>query len=367
MSFATATRPSVFGAPAYHGLDPDQTAALLQQALEAIPAALSSAEIISPTDLSRARAAQVLRRVVHERGLTLCAADPALRVSATDEDRLVGQALRQVFGLGFLDTLLPPERDDVQEITINPDGQVRIIPRGGGPWRTVPVQPSVAEVYNVLNKILADLNKRVSFAEPIVDGRLPASPRMPAGARVVVVAPPAVVTATGYPAVNIRLFPAELIRPQTLLDWGVLNEAMAEFLCARVQEACGILVAGKTGSGKTTFLNYLSCFIPDHHRIVTVEDTAELRLSGPDGQERADWVRLETRPPSIDGTGEIRFIDEVNTTLRMTPDWVIVGEVRQGAVATVLLQTQISGHGGMSTIHAADARRAVDTLVMRCM
>jgi pilus assembly protein CpaF len=165
--------------------------------------------------------------------------------------------------------------------------------------------------------------------------------------------------AAEYPALNIRLFEEEPVVPEQLVGWGALNEEMLEFLAGVVGNRKSVVIAGGTGTGKTTMLGALLTFIPPEDRVVTIEDTAELRLTA------SHWVSLESRPPSVEGKYEISMADLINASLRMTPTWVIVGEIRTGMACAQLLQTQISGHSGMSTIHADTPRKAVQTLVLR--
>jgi pilus assembly protein CpaF len=179
-----------------------------------------------------------------------------------------------------------------------------------------------------------------------------------------VVIPPIAVGTKGtqaaeYPALNIRLFEEEPVIPQRLVEWGTLNEEMLQFLAQVVRDHRSIVIAGGTGTGKTTMLGALLTYIPPEDRVVTIEDTAELRLTVP------HWVSLESRPPSVEGKYEMSMADLINASLRMTPTWVIVGEIRTGLACAQLLQTQISGHSGMSTIHAETPRKAVQTLVLR--
>jgi pilus assembly protein CpaF len=183
---------------------------------------------------------------------------------------------------------------------------------------------------------------------------------MPAGARVHVVLPP-VVNGRGYPALNVRLFEEAPITPERLLSWGALDEPMIRFLQDVIGNRHSVLVAGGTLTGKTTLLNMVSDFIPRDDRVVSIEDTQELRLNA------LHWVAMEARAPSIEGKYAVTALDLVNAALRMTPDWIIVGEVRAGDVAAALLQTQISGHAGLSTIHARSPWETVQTLMLRCL
>ena len=288
-----------------------------------------------------------------------------VQISLQEEDSLALELFHRMVGLGFLEELLPPARTDLTEIIVNPDGRLWVMEKGRTHFTLLEEQSFTrAQLMDVVDKILAPLGRRVTEAEPIASCRLPRSARLPAGARVHVVIPPIAVGTKGaqaaeYPALNIRLFEEEPVVPEQLVGWGALNEEMLEFLSQVVRKRKSMVIAGGTGTGKTTMLAALLTFIPPEDRVVTIEDTAELRLTA------SHWVSLESRPPSVEGKYEISMADLINASLRMTPTWVIVGEIRTGMACAQLLQTQISGHSGMSTIHADTPRKAVQTLVLR--
>lgn len=288
-----------------------------------------------------------------------------LQISLQEEDSIGVELFHRMVGLGFLEELLPPARTDLTEIIVNPDGRLWMMEKGKTHFTLLEENSfTPAQLMDVIDKILAPLGRRVTEAEPIASCRLPRSARLPAGARVHVVIPPIAVGTTGaqaaeYPALNIRLFEEEPVVPEQLVEWGALNEEMLEFLASVVRNHKSIVIAGGTGTGKTTMLGALLTYIPPEDRVVTIEDTAELRLMV------SHWVSLESRPPSVEGKYEISMADLINASLRMTPTWVIVGEIRAGLACAQLLQTQISGHSGMSTIHAETPRKAVQTLVLR--
>jgi pilus assembly protein CpaF len=187
---------------------------------------------------------------------------------------------------------------------------------------------------------------------------LPRSERLPAGARVNVVAPP---VANGpYPIVNVRLYEEEPVSPDRLLgreDWPPsLSEEMMDALAAAVQGHLRIMIAGGTATGKTTFLSAMASFIPKEERIVLAEDPAEVFIDHP------HVVSMEGRPPSIEGKYGVGIGDLVTTAMRQTPRWLVVGEVRTGQAAVWLMRAQMSDHPGLSTIHADSPFAAVDTL-----
>jgi len=288
-----------------------------------------------------------------------------LSISLQEEDAIGVELFHRMVGLGFLEELLPPARVDLTEIIVNPDGRLWVMEKGKTHFTLLEENSfTPAQLMDVIDKILAPLGRRVTEAEPIASCRLPRSARLPAGARVHVVIPPIAVGTKGaqaaeYPALNIRLFEEEPVVPEQLVEWGALNEEMLEFLASVVRNHNSIVIAGGTGTGKTTMLGTLLTYIPPEDRVVTIEDTAELRLTVP------HWVSLESRPPSVEGKYEMSMADLINASLRMTPTWIIVGEIRTGLACAQLLQTQISGHSGMSTIHAETPRKAVQTLVLR--
>ncbi|MBC7258726.1 MAG: CpaF family protein [Chloroflexi bacterium] len=314
-------------------------------------------EILAPDEATRGRIRERIRFHVSEG-----AEQAGLGLSAAQENAVALQVERVLLGWGFLEEFLPPARDDLTEIALCPDGVLYLKVKGDARFRRVEGfdPPSPGEVRRVIQAILGPLGRRATEAEPIVSARLPRTERMPAGARVHVVLPP-IVNGRGYPALNVRLFEESPITPERLLSWGALNEEMMGFLRQVIGARCSVLIAGGTGTGKTTLLNMVSEFIPRDDRVVSIEDTQELRLNVP------HWVAMETRAPSIEGKYGVGALDLVNAALRMTPDWIIVGEVRAGDVAAGLLQTQISGHAGLSTIHARSPWEAVQTLILRCL
>jgi pilus assembly protein CpaF len=211
---------------------------------------------------------------------------------------------------------------------------------------------SEAQLLQTIDRIVSAVNRRVDEASPMVDARLPADARMPRGARVNVVLPP--LSLTG-PAVTIRLFP-KAYGLADLLQRGTLDRESAELLSTCVRARLNIVVSGGTASGKTTMLNALSQFIPGRERIVTVEDAAELSLN----QEHV--IRLETRPPNVDGRGAVTIRELVRNSLRMRPDRIVVGEVR-GGEALDMLQAMNTGHeGSLTTVHANNAYDALSRM-----
>jgi pilus assembly protein CpaF len=203
------------------------------------------------------------------------------------------------------------------------------------------------QLRRTIDKIVGKVGRRVDEASPYVDARLPD------GSRVNAVIPPLSIDG---PALTIRKFAADPYQADDLIEFGTMTSPVAQFLEACVRGRINIMVAGGTGAGKTTTLNVISSFIPDDERILTIEDAAELKLQQP------HCIRLESRPPNIEGKGQITIRDLVRNSLRMRPDRIVVGEVR-GAEALDMLQAMNTGHdGSISTIHCNSPRDALSRL-----
>jgi pilus assembly protein CpaF len=340
-------------------LDTGVTSEIAAAVVARINSEFTPDQVLTPDDATRE---QIVERIRHwtqaelrQRGFG--AVD--LRVEADLAQRIQHQML----GLGFLEPLLG--RDDVSEIMLNQDGSLWLMCKGC--VNPTPVQevlpdytrPGVTEVRIVIDKLLGQVGRRVSEAEPIVAAKLPRSPRLPAGARVNVVIPP---IANGpYPEMNVRLYEPRPVPVEQLLAWGELDEEIAGFLQKAVLNQLRIVVAGGTATGKTTLLSCLVGFIPPEQRIVFVEDPAEIFVEHP------HVVSLEARPATTEGRYGVRVGDLVTTAMRMSPRWLVVGEVRHGDAAVWLMRAQMSDHPGMSTIHADDPKSAVETLCLLAM
>ncbi len=255
-------------------------------------------------------------------------------VTDADRLRLIEEVKNEILGLGPLEPLL--HDDAISDILVNGASQV-YIERAGKLYLTDVHFQDDDHLLNVIGRIVASVGRRVDESSPMVDARLPD------GSRVNAIIPP---LALDGPVLSIRRFGRDPLTIDDLLRNGTLTQEMAEFLNAVVKARLNLLVCGGTGSGKTTMLNCLTSYIPDNERIVTIEDSAELALQQP------HVVRLETRPPNLEGKGEITQRDLVKNTLRMRPDRIVVGEVR-GAEVIDMLQAMSTGHdGSISTIHA---------------
>ena len=266
-----------------------------------------------------------------------------------EHGRLVDSLLDDVVGLGPLQPLL--EDAEITEVMINHPKQVFVERRGRLLLSPVTFE-STAQLRQVIDRIVSSIGRRVDESSPMCDARLRD------GSRVNVVLPP---LALDGPCMTIRKFSRDKLQPEDLIAIGSATEEMIRFLEAAVRTKLNILVSGGTSSGKTTLLNVLSGFIPAEERIVTIEDAAELQL------RQQHVIRLEARPPNVEGKGAVEIRDLVRNSLRMRPDRVVVGECR-GGEALDMLQAMNTGHeGSMSTVHANspyDALSRLETMVL---
>jgi pilus assembly protein CpaF len=276
-------------------------------------------------------------------------AQEGIPLSRPERDRLVVEIQNETMGLGPLESLLSDI--EISDIMVNGPNGV-FVERHGKIVKTDVSFKDNEHLMAVIERIVSKVGRRVDEASPMVDARLAD------GSRVNVIIPP---LAIDGPALSIRRFGVKPLKMGNLLANGSLTEEMAAAFEAMVKARMNILVSGGTGAGKTTFLNVLSSSIPDDERIITVEDAAELIL------QQEHTVRLETRPPNIEGMGAITQRDLVRNALRMRPDRIIVGEVR-GGEALDMLQAMNTGHdGSISTIHAnapRDALSRIETMVL---
>ncbi len=292
----------------------------------------------------RARLERVIAHLVSREGVV---------VSASERNQLIRRVVDEAVGLGVLEPILADPA--VSEVMINGHDTI-YVERAGRLERWPAPFSSEEQLLQTIDRIVSTVNRRVDESSPMADARLPADSRMPRGARVNVVLPP---LSLNGPTVTIRLFPRALSLQTLIREHKSLDERSAALLQACVEARLNIVVSGGTGSGKTTLLNALSSFIPGHERIVTIEDAAELSLDQP------HTIRLETRPPNVEGRGQVTIRDLVRNSLRMRPDRIIVGECR-GGEALDMLQAMNTGHdGSLTTVHANstdDALARLETL-----
>lgn len=287
---------------------------------------------------------QAIERTVH-----LLIDEERLPLAAEERRQIAKDVLYETLGLGPLEPLLADP--DINDILVNGPGNVWI-DRDGRLEATEIRFKDDGHLLHVIGRIVARVGRRVDESSPIVDARLPD------GSRVNAIIPP---LAIDGPSLSIRRFRAIPFRQEDLLARGSMSLPMVQFLAAAVRARLNILISGGTSAGKTTLLNMLSGYISDSERIVTIEDTAELRL------QQRHIVRLESRPSNIEGRGSITQRDLVKNALRMRPDRIVVGEVR-GAEALDMLQAMNTGHeGSLTTVHAnspRDALSRIETLVL---
>jgi pilus assembly protein CpaF len=266
------------------------------------------------------------------------------KLPAIDEERLIEELIAESFGLGPLEPYM--QDPDVSDILVNGPHEV-YVERLGRLQETNTVFADDDHLLQIIQRIVARIGRRIDEHSPMVDARLPD------GSRVNAIIPP---LALHGPVLSIRRFGHRPLQVADLLVRGSVCPEMLRMLEAAIEGRINIMISGGTGSGKTTLLNNLSKFIPANERLVTIEDSAELRL------QRKHVVKLETRPKSAEGTAEVSQRDLVRNALRMRPDRIILGEVRSGE-ALDMLQAMNTGHeGSLTTIHANDTRDALSRL-----
>jgi pilus assembly protein CpaF len=271
-------------------------------------------------------------------------AELKLRLNLKEQQGLVELLLNDMLGLGPLEPLLADET--VTDIMVNGANKVYVERKGKLVLTEVRFRND-AHVMNIANRIVSQVGRRIDESQPLCDARLLD------GSRVNIIVPP---LAIDGPSISIRKFSKKNITLDVMARQGNTSAPMATVLKIAARSRLNILISGGTGSGKTTLLNAMSQMIDPGDRIVTIEDAAELQLQQP------HVVRLETRPPSLEGSGEITMRDLVKNSLRMRPDRIIMGEVR-GSEAVDMLQAMNTGHeGSLSTIHANKPREALTRL-----
>src|SRR5258706_4285440 len=283
----------------------------------------------------RAQVEQLARRLLVE---------AEIRLTRGDEERLITELLHDTFDLGPITPLLLDE--EISDILVNTHRQVYVERLGKLEMTSVTFRDE-AHLRHIIDRIISRVGRRIDESTPLVDARLPD------GSRVNAIIPPA---ALDGPILSVRRFRRRALSIDNLLELHTLTPEIGQFLTGAVSARLNMLVTGGTGSGKTTLLNILSRYISNDERIVTIEDSAELMLQQP------HVVRLETRPPNIEGVGMIAQRDLVRNALRMRPDRIILGEVR-GEEVLDMLQAMNTGHdGSLTTIHSNTPRDAISRL-----
>jgi pilus assembly protein CpaF len=319
------------------------------RALQEVKSAIHR-DLIEKLDLEKlffmedARARQQLLGIIFQ-----LVSEQDIPFSAMERERIAKEVLDEVFGLGPLEPLL--QDPSVNDILVNTAHTV-YVERGGVLEETNVAFKDNTHLLHIIDKIVSAVGRRVDESSPMVDARLLD------GSRVNVIIPP---LAVDGPILSIRRFGSTPLTADDLLKYGEFTSAMMEVLQCAVKARLNIIVSGGTGAGKTTLLNVLSSFISDKERIVTIEDSAELQL------RQRHVVRLECRPPNVEGKGGVRARELVINTLRMRPDRIVVGEVR-GEEALDMLQAMNTGHdGSITTVHAngpRDALARIETMAM---
>jgi pilus assembly protein CpaF len=271
-------------------------------------------------------------------------AQEALPLSSSERERLVNDVQHELFGLGPLEPLLADPT--ISDILVNSYSRIYVERRGKLEVTNVAFKDN-EHLMRVIERIVSSVGRRIDESSPMVDARLRD------GSRVNAIIPPLSIDG---PVLSIRRFGAEPLRMNMLIENKALTRDIADMLQMCVTARLNVLISGGTGAGKTTLLNALSAYIPEDERIVTIEDSAELQLQQP------HVVRLETRPPNIEGRGEVTQRDLVRNALRMRPDRIVIGEVR-GGEAIDMLQAMNTGHdGSLTTVHANTPRDALSRL-----
>lgn len=289
-----------------------------------------------------------VRRALEQIFVEICS-EQRVPLSRTERERLFEQIVADVLGYGPIQPFLDDET--VTEILVN--GAEQIFVERNGILEETDVQfRDDGEVMHVIDRIVAPLGRRVDESSPMVDARLPN------GSRVNVIIPP---LAIDGPSISIRKFARTVYSAQDLIRLGTLTQEVSDFLEACVEARLNIVISGGTSTGKTTLLNVLSNYLPNRDRIVTIEDSAELHLN------KKHVVRLEARPPNIEGQGQVTIRQLVINALRMRPDRIVVGEVR-GGEALDMLQAMNTGHdGSLTTAHSntpRDTLHRIETMVL---
>lgn len=324
---------------------------VINEVIDLVNQEFSTSVLQSPSELDRQK--------IHERVIVLVNAAfrrRNIRPGFQYEAQLAEELTRRLLGLGFLDLLLPPARTDLSEICVYSSGLIQVMKKGSVRWETVDSRPEAGEIWRVLDRLIGPQNKSLNEANPSINAKLPATKDNPGGGRIKalhpVIAPPG-----RNPSINIRLYEQKPVRPEWILEKGVMNEDMMATLRMAMENGYRTLITGGTRTGKTTLLSALSNFLPQGWRIVKIEDPEEIWI------DRITVQTVEARPQAV-GT-EVRpytLADGVDDAMRMSPDYLIIGEVRDGRAAMSLFRALMTGHSGACTFHADSPREAARRL-----
>lgn len=332
-------------------LSPADRNALVNEVIDQINQEFAPTVLQSPGEAERK---QIRERV--EALVSVAFRKRSLRPGLQYEAQIAEDLTRRIVGLGFLDLLLPPARTDFSEIGIYSSGLIQVMKKGSVRWETVDLHPEAGEIWRVLDRLLGPQNKTLNETNPSINAKLPATPHNPGGGRIKALHP-VVVPPGRNPCINIRLYEQKPVKPEWLLDRGVMNAEMMDLLRQAMEDGRRILIAGGTRTGKTTLLSALCNFLPGGWRIVKIEDPEEIWI------DRQTVQTVEARPQAV-GT-EVRpytLADGVDDAMRMSPDYLIIGEVRDGTAAMSLFRALMTGHSGACTFHADSPREAARRL-----
>ncbi|MBI9050031.1 MAG: CpaF family protein [Anaerolineaceae bacterium] len=332
-------------------LDLDTRTAVFNEVIDQVNQEFQPAVLQSPTEEQRRR---IRERV--ETHIATALRKHNCRPGAQQEAILSEDLTRRILGLGFLDTLLPPARTDISEITIYSSGLVQIMKKGSVRWETIDLHPEAGEIWRVLDRLIGPQNKTLNETNPSINAKLPATPHNPGGGRIKALHP-VIVPPGRNPSINIRLYEQKPVTAEWLLERGLLNTEMMDYLRQAMQDGQRILISGGTRTGKTTLLSALCNFLPQTWRIVKIEDPEEIWVDRPTVQT------VEARPQAV-GTDvkPYTLADGVDDAMRMSPDYLVIGEVRDGIAAMSLFRALMTGHSGACTFHADSPREAVRRL-----
>jgi pilus assembly protein CpaF len=291
----------------------------------------------------------LVQQATQRRGLTLA---PEIA------REIAGELARRLLGLGFLDLLLPPARTDLSEITVYSSGLVQLMKKGSVRWETVDLTPTPEEINRVLDRLLGPQNRSLNETNPSVNARLARTGDNPGGGRIKALHP-VIVPPGRNPSINIRLFEQKPVQPAWLLEKQMMTQEMMADLARAMQNGMRLLITGGTRTGKTTLLSALCSFLPSAWRILKIEDPEEIWI------DRVTVQTIEARPQAV-GT-EVKpysLADGVDDAMRMSPDYLIIGEVRDGKAAQALFRALMTGHGGACTFHADSPHEAAGRLAV---
>jgi len=324
---------------------------IINEVIDLVNQEFPPATLQAPTDQDRQK---ISERVLSLIGMALRRRNS--RPGMPYETSLAEELTRRLIGLGFLDLLLPPTRNDLSEICVYSSGLVQVMRKGSVRWETIELRPDPGEIWRVLDRLLGPQNKTLNEANPTINAKLPATPHNPGGGRIKalhpVIAPPG-----RNPSINLRLYEQKPVRPEWILEKGVMSAEMMATVEAAMQAGCRILITGGTRTGKTTLLSAICNFHPKGWRIEKIEDPEEIWI------DRQTVQTVEARPQAV-GT-EVRpytLADGVDDAMRMSPDYLIIGEVRDGRAAMSLFRALMTGHSGACTFHADSPREAARRL-----